>query len=210
MVAEIRPRPRRHGLSKRELLIGLPLVIAALLVVVAVVVSTFVYAVFGTSFPFPAEPNDPPPYGGRIAALVLGVVFLVLLGGFAWTLIRQLNATHLLAFDSQGVWLARGRRVHHGLRWHQIAAVTVVGPAGSTAVSPEAASPPFVELFPVDAVEDDHSPLGSRVVDAEPPNAGLRSQRYVIELAESTDHTVALAAAADRLAAGKRVTGSIS
>ncbi|ALG10586.1 hypothetical protein [Kibdelosporangium phytohabitans] len=168
-------RQRRTRLTPAQRAVGLPLMVLAVVVLLAVPVFTGLYAAFGTSIPFLVNAhgpeNGPAPVLDRAEAAVLCVLFTAMLAAVVLYSLRKRLAKPVLAVDADGVWLGRGRQVDGGLRWEQIKAVHVVP-----------GSDPAVEVFPVRPV-DTQPPLSLRVVNGEPPVPGVRGKRYVFGLA---------------------------
>lgn len=225
-----RPRSRRLGASAARIPItpapqrptklgpvawamGVPLMTIALIIMVAIPVFTFLYAVFGTSIPFlvnarSTDPHGPAPIGQRLVAATLFVASAAVLASVAVRLIRRWIARPALAVDPAGIWLTRGNRIEQGLEWARIAAVAVVESPGRTTVPAADVRPPLVEIFPIDAPTEDPSPLGSRVVNAPSPGHRLRGKRYVVGVRDTPETPAALAAVAgaiDSTAPGKRI-----
>lgn len=203
-VVTVRPpvHRRRRRLTRFEWGLGVPLMVFALLVLVAIPVVTFLYAVFGTQVPFlvnaGGDPKGPAPIGQRVVAAVLCVAFTAL-WLFAVVRLLQRLARPALAVTGEGVWLARGRRIEEGVRWSELAAVAV-----TTIPTDLAIEPPYAEFFPVARVTESHTPLGRRVENGRSPAPGLRGKRYVIGV-HPTD-LAALTAAIDLAAPGLRLT----
>ncbi|GAA2613714.1 hypothetical protein GCM10009863_29310 [Streptomyces axinellae] len=208
-------RGRRRRATRRELLVGVPLGTFALVVMFAVPTVALTYAAVGTDAPFlvnaagPAK--GPAPTSDRVAGAVIGGLWaaaLVALFGFAVP--RRLGPPGLTV-DERGAWLGRGRHRQQLLAWRDIAAVAVV-PADRAGQDPLVraglARAPYLDLYPAAKADGDPgTPLGSRLVTADPAAAGLRGRRYVIELDAAAQNLDALSRAVDHFAPGKRLTG---
>ena len=206
---------RRRRLTRRELLVGIPLGTFALVVMFAVPTVALTYAAVGTDAPFlvnaAGPPKGPAPTSDRAAGAVIGGLWtaaLIALFGFAVP--RRLGPPGL-TIDERGAWLGRGRHRQQLLAWRDIAAVAVVpaGPAeGDPLVRAGLARAPYVDLYPAAKADGDPgTPLGSRLVTSDPVVAGLRGRRYVIELDEAAQGLDALSRAVDHFAPGKRLAG---
>ncbi|MGH8876434.1 MAG: hypothetical protein ACRD0P_03690 [Stackebrandtia sp.] len=199
----------------------LPLFGLALAVGAAALVLPVGYVFFGTDIPFvvnEAGTKAPPTTAGRLRAGAIAVLCWAAFIGLMWVPVRntlafrgpQRFASRRIGFDAAGVWLARGRRVVEGLRWTDVQAVSIVEEWQSTTVPPATASRPFVEVFPVEAAKEKASLLGSLIVNAPPPQRGVRGKRHVIPLDCGAEEIRRLTHALDGFAPGKRVSGGIA
>lgn len=226
--AGILPGRRRRKPTRTELFVLLPLLVVAAGAVLAVPVFALSYAVAGTA-PLLAgtgSADGPVSVRSRIEAAVLGGLFIVLVAVVARAVFVRRFAAPFVVVDEEGVWLGRGRNRQQGLAWAEIAAMEVV-PADAARIPDQQggarprrgkaapvvraglARKPFMDLYPVEKVsEGPGTPLGSRVVTAQPSAPGLRGRRYVVELAGPAEDIDALARALVHHAPGKRLTSS--
>ena len=81
--------------------------------------------------------------------------------------------------------------------------------AAAQAVPRDVAQPPFLDLYPVAKIRNTRqaalTPLGRRVVSAQPAAPGIRGKRYVLELAGPSQEVATLDRAIDFLAPEQRV-----
>ncbi|WP_433331744.1 hypothetical protein [Spirillospora sp. CA-294931] len=174
--------------SRRRIIFGAVLVSFVLSILVVMFAYTLAYAGWGPGS-LPGLVNrggrsGPAPLGDRLGAMFFHICLWILLILFIRQVIRHRLVAPKVAIDQNGVWLTRGRMIQQGLPWAEIAAVNVVGPGAQTRIGPEAASTPFIEVFPVNRAEETGTPLSARLVNAHPTAPGLRGKRYVIELLE--------------------------
>ncbi|NLU65696.1 hypothetical protein [Streptomyces sp. HNM0574] len=196
VTAAVRPARRRRRPTRGELLLGLPLAALAAGVLLAVPAAALAGG------------------GAGAAVAVVGVYAVAAVAALRAPLVRELAAPRL-AVDDEGVWLQRGSRRRQGLRWAEIAAVRVVGavPGASGRGKPPhvvrtgQAREPFADVYPVERISDDpETPLGCRVVTAQPATPGLHGRRYVVELAGPGEEVAALDRAVRHFAPEKRLT----
>lgn len=188
------------------ILVG-PLVVVVLFFVVALTVYPPLYVLFGTAVPGlvnDAGEKGPVSAGEKFKALGIWVPWMLILGYVVWASVRQRIMRPYLAVDADGVWPVLGGRIRDGLAWREVAAIHVVAEGGATMVPAAEATPPFVEVFPSNAIKDSGvaTPLDAMVVRAQPPAPKLRGKRYVIELAVPPDE---LEHAVERFGSGKRL-----
>lgn len=207
MTVPIRRKRVPYGLSRTRFVVGGVVIAAIVAIPLAVIFYTFVYAVSGPSLPYLINSSGPEKGPASLddrlqaAALCAGQSAVMLMVIRQW--VRNRVRAPGVTVDWRGMWLVRGERhVQQGLAWPRIAAVNIVTGDEETSVPAEAASPPFVEVFTVDAIKESRSPLAARVVNAPPAAHGLRGKRYVIELTGPPDAVTELAAAVDQFASG--------
>lgn len=221
--AGLLPGRRRRKPSRGRLLLGVPLLMLAAFLLTAVPVAALSYAVVGPQMIGAGDAADGP---ARLEAAVVGGAFAVLAGVLGRLVFVRRLAAPFVAVDADGVWLGRGSRRSQGLLWSEIAAVDLVPedppripeqqrsrgrrtPKQAPVVRAGLARKPFLDLYPVEKIsEEPGTPLGSRVVTAQPSAPGLRGRRYVLELAAPARDIAALGRALDRHAPAKRLTAS--
>lgn len=215
------PGRRRRQPSRAQLLVGVPLLVLGAFLLTAVPLAALSYVVAG-----PRITGTAFDHAGRLEAAVVGGVFAVLAAVLGRLLFVHRLAAPFVAVDTDGVWLGRGGRRNQGLLWSEIAAVDLVPeeppripeqqrsrgrrtPKQVPVVRAGLARKPFLDLYPVEKIsEEPGTPLGSRVVTAQPTAPGLRGRRYVLELAAPAQDIAALGRALDRHAPAKRITPS--
>lgn len=224
--AGILPGRRRQKPTRAQIALFAPLLTLAAFFLTAAPVAAFSYAVAASGAPLLVGPRGPADESTRLQALVVGLVFVVLIGVLSRMAFVRWLAAPFVVIDTEGVWLGRGRQRSQGLAWSEIAAVDIVGeeppripeqvriPARGTGkqapvVRAGLVRKPFVDLYPVAKIsEEPGTPLGSRVVTAQPSAPGLRGRRYVVELAAPSEDVAALGRALERHAPAKRLTPS--
>lgn len=219
--AGLLPGRRRRKPSRSQLLLGVPLLMLAAFLLTAVPVAALSYAVVGPQVIGSGDAFDGP---ARLEAAVVGGVVAVIAAVLGRLVFVRWLAAPFVAIDTDGVWLGRGSRRSQGLVWSEIAAVDLVPEeppripeqqrsraSGASKQVPVVRAglvrKPFLDLYPVARIsEEPGTPLGSRVVTAQPSAPGLRGRRYVLELTAPPQDIAALGRAIDRHAPAKRLT----
>ena len=198
-----------RSISRTEWIVAGPILVICVFVVLGLLILPPLYVFFGTSVPGlvnEAGEKGPVSTAEKVESMAIWLPWAVFLGCGVWLTVRRRFSRPYLAIDSRGVWPVHGKRIVGGLEWKEIAAVHTVTGSDRTRVPATDATPPFLEVFPIDAIKDGPAwaaAVDVAIVNSPPPARGLRGKRYVFELAAPVS---ALDDAIERFAAGKRLS----
>jgi hypothetical protein len=118
----------------------------------------------------------------RVVAIVLGIVFVAMVGCLVVVSVKALRARQGLGFDERAVWWRDGTKLVE-LPWADIAAARLVRPSKPRGGRSSMPVTPSVELYPtsVDTLRD-YVQLVDKVTSGEPARPELPGLRFSFRL----------------------------